>query len=96
MKKLEKLNKNLIETIENFAVMSLSSLIGGAYIEYTNDGKTCDVVDMTGTKGQKTADSTDKYSDYTTTDCSKDHAIAYDPNGDVDSISSQISTSVAF
>jgi hypothetical protein len=97
MKKLERLNKSLFQELCNINIINLAAIQGGNYEEWTSNKKkeTCDTETHTGQKGCN-SDDTKADCDVTQTDCKQDHAIAFDPNGGIDSISSPISTSVAF
>jgi hypothetical protein len=96
MKKLERLNTKLFSSLSNSVIDSLATLQGGTYEEWTSNDKkkTCDTETHTGQEGCN-GDNTDKDCDVTTTDCSQDHAIAFDPNS-LDSVASVVSTSVAY
>ena len=98
MKKLERLNKSLFQGLCNTNIINLAAIQGGNYEEWTECNEKTGKADTETHTGQKNcgSDNTKADCDVTQTDCKQDHAIAFDPNGGIDSISSPISTSVAF
>ena len=74
MKKLEKLNSSLFESLESSKMSSLNTVMGGTYDQWTSDKKagTCDTETRTGQKCDD-GDKTNKECDVQDTDCKVDH-----------------------
>lgn len=73
MKKLEKLNSSLFESLESSKMSTLNTVMGGNFEEWTQDKKagTCDTATRTGQVCK--SDSTDKECDVQDTSCTVDH-----------------------